>query len=279
MQSNPRVAMPVSVLMSVYRKENPLYLRDSLESLSKQDLPAEEVVIVEDGPIGEELHQIIENYRPLLKIRSIIIDKNIGLGGALSMGLRECKNELVARFDTDDLANPERLSLQLNFMKSHPHVDILGSWATDIDSSGNETRLRKAPLGHDNIVKNLWASPMIHPSVMFRRSKIIAAGNYSHQHPRHEDYELWFRCARMGLIFDNLPLTLIKYRFSKENLFRQSRKMVLARCRTGKEGSRSVRLPIWKQFACYVPFVRSLLPRPLQMFAYTALRWFDPRQH
>ncbi len=94
--------MKLSVLMSVYCKESPFFLRQSLDSLVAQSLPADEVVIVEDGPLGEELEAAIDSYRSLLPIVSLRLPVNGGLGAALREGLQVCRGEFVARMDSDD---------------------------------------------------------------------------------------------------------------------------------------------------------------------------------
>src|SRR5580658_8350857 len=100
--------MKLSVLMSVYAKEYPAFFRVSLESLAAQTLPADEIVIVEDGPLGEELKAVIEVYKSCLPIVSLRLPVNVGLGAALREGLNVCQGEYVARMDSDDICVPER---------------------------------------------------------------------------------------------------------------------------------------------------------------------------
>ena len=94
-----------SVLMSLYINEKPEHLRQSIESMINQTIKPDEIVIVKDGPITKELEDVLEefstNYSDLFKI--VPSEKNIGLGLALNLGLENCRNELVARMDTDDI--------------------------------------------------------------------------------------------------------------------------------------------------------------------------------
>lgn len=101
--------MPFSVILSIYYKESPLFLRESLDSLFSQTVCPDEVILVKDGPIGDELDNVIDSYvtrYPYLKVLSLVTNR--GLGKALNEGLKYCSHELVARMDTDDIAMPER---------------------------------------------------------------------------------------------------------------------------------------------------------------------------
>src|SRR5690625_1244507 len=104
-----------SVLMSVYNKEEPSYFKESIDSMISQTLPSEQVIIDKDGPLTEELEEIIEQYAPLrAELFTIVpIEENIGLGKALDVGLKHCRNELVARMDTDDISLPNRCEKQV----------------------------------------------------------------------------------------------------------------------------------------------------------------------
>ena len=95
-----------SVLMSLYKKEHPEYLRLALDSMINQTVRPDEIVLVEDGPLTDELYAVVEEYKPHLHI--VINKKNLGLGLALNEGLKACSNELVARMDTDDISKPKQ---------------------------------------------------------------------------------------------------------------------------------------------------------------------------
>ena len=97
-----------SVLMSLYAKERPEYLVPAIESIVNQTVAPDEIVIVKDGPLTDELDSVVSEYQgkyPHL-FNIVVSESNIGLGKALNLGLAHCKNELVARMDTDDIAKP-----------------------------------------------------------------------------------------------------------------------------------------------------------------------------
>ena len=118
-----------SVLMSVYIKEKADYFNECMESLLKQTVQPNEIVIVQDGPVSVEIDEAIINYKKkypgLLKI--IPLKQNKGLGLALAEGIKNCTYELIARMDTDDICVPERFERQLKEFKENPALDIVGT--------------------------------------------------------------------------------------------------------------------------------------------------------
>ena len=208
----------ISVLISVYSKEKPEFLRQSLDSIFSQTMPPNEVVLVEDGPLTESLNETIGIYskqHPELHI--VRLPKNVGLGAALNEGLKHCNNNLVARMDSDDISKPMRLEREYAYMDQHPETDIVGSWADEF--SGSTTQListRKVPETHEQLVAfSRKRNPMNHPSVMFRKDCVEKVGSYRHC-PLFEDYDLWVRMMRQGAIFHNIQESLLLFRISQD---------------------------------------------------------------
>ncbi len=207
-----------SVLLSVYIKEQTAYLRESLNSIFNQTLLPTEVILVKDGPLTNELNQVIEEYSlkyPILKL--IPLSKNQGLGKALNEGLKHCSCELVARMDTDDIAKPTRFEKQIAIFENHPEIDVVGAWIDEFEESPNNIiSTRKLPENHADIYPFAKKRcPINHPVVMFRKSAVIAAGGYQH-FPLFEDYDLWIRMLRNGARFYNIPESLLFFRFSPD---------------------------------------------------------------
>src|SRR5688572_10747386 len=119
-----------SILMPVYIKENPSYLRSALISiLDEQTVIPDEVVIVEDGPITDDLSQVLTDFetRHASRIKRYKLSKNRGMGIAMNYGLKHAKFDWIARMDSDDIAISTRFEQQLNFLKKNPQIDVLGS--------------------------------------------------------------------------------------------------------------------------------------------------------
>lgn len=208
-------ALTYSVLMSVYQKENPDYLRKSIESIEAQTYKTNDFVLVCDGPLTDELNAVIEEAKASLgPVLSVVrLETNVGLGRALSIGLAECKNELVARMDSDDIALPTRCKKQVAYMEAHPDCDILGFQIDEYDDKMERCIYKRTvPTAHEEIAAYAKKrNPFNHMTVMYKKSSVLAAGNYM-DCPLFEDYFLWCRMLKNGCRMANLDEVLLKMR-------------------------------------------------------------------
>jgi glycosyltransferase involved in cell wall biosynthesis len=204
-----------SLLISVYDKEKPFFLQQALDSIICQTLLPDEVVIVKDGPIKQELNNIIDNFKNIFQNEVIIInlDKNYGLGYALSVGIQKCNYDIVARMDSDDISFPNRFSKQINEFVNDDLLDVLGTALEEFLEFPNDYKILKIqPAKHIDIYnKSKYLNPISHPTVMFRKSKVLACGSYQDM-PFFEDYFLWIRMLSMGCRFSNLNDILLYFR-------------------------------------------------------------------
>ena len=210
--------MQFSVLLSLYYKERPEYLRESLDSILNQTLPADEIVLVKDGPLTEELDAVVEEYQakcPQLKI--VPLEKNMGLGKALNEGLKHCSHEIVARMDTDDICKPDRFAKQIAVFEQHPEYDLVSAWIDEfVDTKDNIRSVRSLPELPEQIFEyGKKRCPVNHPVTMFRKSKVEAVGGYIHC-LNLEDYYLWARMLVSGAKFYNIQESLLWFRFSDD---------------------------------------------------------------
>ncbi len=269
-----------SVLMAIYHRESPEYFDLSLESLNAQTYAPKEIVLVKDGPLTAALEKVINKWRLVFndRLKLINLEKNVGLSKALNHGLAQCSYDWVARFDTDDICLPERLALQAEMIKKNPDIDILGSWATTIDEAGTKKKLLKVPVEHGRIKQLIWSCPMIHPAVCFKKEKILAIGGYNPDAgPRQDDYELWFRCAKAGYTFANIPQSLLLYRFTDDQIRKNTLKVGYHRLKVGFKGNRMLKAGPAAYVGVMVPFFRALLPYPLNIWFYKLLSKINPR--
>ena len=202
-----------SVLMSVYFKEKAEYLRAAMDSIWNQTVRTDDFVLVCDGPLNEELDEVIremeKHHRELHVIR---LEKNSGLGNALNAGLKECRNELVARMDSDDIALPERCEKQLEVFESYKELSICSGtiqefWEEQIMGK------RVLPAEQADIVAfSRKRNPFSHPAVMFRKCDVEKAGGYNEEYHLFEDYYLWVRMLKNGCRGYNLQEELLKMR-------------------------------------------------------------------
>ena len=212
--------MSLSVLMSVYSKEKSEYLASCLQSLAEQTLKADEVVLVEDGPISSDLKAIIERFRESLNIVSVPLDCNVGLASALNEGLKHCSHDLVARMDTDDIALPDRFEKQVAFMLANPDIAASSGLIEEFNDAGEVLSQRALPLEHDALVKFAKKrSPLSHPAVIFRKQAVLSVGGYPELYP--EDYLLWVQLIQSGYKIANMPDVLVRMRTGDDFITRR----------------------------------------------------------
>ena len=208
-----------SVLMSVYYKENPEWFRESIESMMNQTVRTNDFVIVKDGKLTNELDEVISEYcKKYPDIFNIVeLEKNMGLGIALATGILKCKNELVARMDSDDYSVPDRCEKQLKQFEEDEKLDIIGSSIAEfIDDINNVKAYRILPEKHEEILKYAKRrNPFGHPSVMFKKSKLLEAGNYRSYY-LVEDYDMWIRMIENGCTCYNFKDILVYMRISDD---------------------------------------------------------------
>lgn len=204
-----------SVLMSLYIKEKPNYLRQSIDSMINQTVMPDEIVIVKDGPLTSELedvlHEYVEKYPKLLNI--IVSEKNIGLGLALNLGLKNCRNEIVARMDTDDISKPYRCEKELATFQANPELSIVGAWVDEFNNTPDEVvSVRAVPCKHGEIYNFAKKrSAFNHPVVMYRKSKVLENNGYSNLR-RNQDVDLFGRMLFNGCKAENIGEALLWFR-------------------------------------------------------------------
>ena len=204
-----------SVLMSLYVKEKPEYLRLAIDSMTGQTVQPDEIVIVKDGPLTDELDSVVaeyvEKYPNLFHI--VVSDVNVGLGMALNLGLEACRNELVARMDTDDIAKPERCEKQLKAFLDDPELSIVGSFVDEFYSDPSKVvSVRAVPEKHEDIYNFAKKrSAFNHPAVMYRKSKVLENGGYSDLR-RNQDVDLFGRMLFSGCKARNIGESLLYFR-------------------------------------------------------------------
>ncbi len=212
--------MNFSVLISVYDKENPEHLKVALESVwNDQTLRPSEIVLIKDGILTPELDEVIEQFGSLAPLKICKLDQNVGLGRALEVGLNICSNELVARMDSDDISCSERFEKQIGLMTEHPELDILGANIAEFHvQSDAACSHRRLPTQFAEIKKFAKRrNPLNHMTVLFKRSAVIAAGNYQ-PFFGYEDYYLWIRMLQNGSVIRNIPEDLVLARVGN-NMF------------------------------------------------------------
>jgi len=214
---------PVSILLTVRNEER--FLPATLASLQRQSLDDWELVAVDDGS-GDATHQILATAAAGDPRIRVFRRPPMGLVAALNFGLQQCRAELVARLDGDDICHPRRLELQQETLRDDPTLGLVASRVRHFprpqltDGMRHYETWQNGLLGHDAILRDLYVeSPFTHPSVMFRRDAVLALGGYR-EAGWAEDYDLWLRLAAAGCRFARRPETLLYWRDTPKRLTR-----------------------------------------------------------
>lgn len=268
-----------SCLISCYYKDSPSQLIDSLNSIYNQTLSANEIVFVKDGLLTDDLEAVLVDFSKKMPIKVVELIENKGLGNALHQGLKECSYDYIIRMDTDDICTKNRFERLINFIKENNEVDIVGSWAKDIDNDGNIVGERRMPTIHKDIYKLIWTCPFIHPTIAFKKASIIKIGSYSTTIKRRQDYDLWFRAAKGGLKFANIPEFLLKYRFTESFYKKNNLKVSIQQSKMGIRGLLKLKsFSIIAYVGVLSPILRSVLPNFIAIRVHKFFQKIDPRK-
>ena len=204
--------------MSIYRNDKADDFVTALHSIFYQTNPPSEIVLIQDGPISDELKKTVVKMQaeiPILKV--VALEKNVGHAGARQAALNAASHELVAIMDSDDISEPNRFELQLNAFKNNSDISVAGGQIKEfVDSLDNIVGERIVPCKDDEIKIYLKSRcPMNLVTVMYRKRDVQAVGGFMDWYCE-EDYYLWIRLALAGYKFYNIPENLVNVRVGKE---------------------------------------------------------------
>lgn len=200
--------------MSVYKNDDPYFLKIALESIyDKQTRKPDEVVVVFDGSLKEQLYDVLNAFQ---KGREDVVkyypqEVNRGLGEALRIGSELCIGDYILRMDSDDISDAKRFEKQIAYVEAHPEVDAVGSDIAEFneDPTKEEMRTRVCPTKHEDIVRMCKKrNPMNHVTACIKRSALIKAGGYQTL-LLLEDYLLWINMIVAGCKLANINEALV----------------------------------------------------------------------
>lgn len=211
--------------MAVHAGDDPVFLREALDSMVIQSNRDFSTIIVWDGPLPEELIEQLNNSS--LNIIHLKKTENRGLAAALNTALDHCFREnfdFIARMDSDDRMRPARLERQMAYLMDNPEVDVTGTAISEIGADGRERgKVVEYPADHESCFRFFrFRDPLAHPSVMFRARYFEKAGIYDESLRKNQDTELWYRGFKNGCVFANMHDVLMEFRMT-EDFFRKRR--------------------------------------------------------
>ena len=208
--------MKISVLMSVYRSEKPQYLDRALQSVwDDQVRRPDEIILVQDGPLGEELLQVIDKWQTKLSNVLVLIknEVNIGLTKSLNKGIRVAKGDYIARMDSDDISLPNRFVMQEKFLNERPYVYVVGGAIQEFNDEDGIIGERHFPKDTEEAIHYIHkASPFAHPAVMIRKALFDEGVMYNEAYRTTQDLALWFDVLKTKHQVANLYDFVLKFR-------------------------------------------------------------------
>lgn len=218
-----------SVLLPVYRGDDAEHLERGFRSATvDQTLRPDEVVVVRDGPVGDEIAAVLDRLEEItdVPVTVVALPHNLGLARALEEGLAVCRHEIVARADADDISLPERFAVQVPLVAKG--YDIVGSaiWEFEEDEA-DRGMVRVPPTGEGIAEAARFRDPFNHPSVVYRKSAVAAVGGYQHL-DLMEDYLLFARMLAAGAHAQNITDPLVLYRVGAGAYARRGGRRLLA---------------------------------------------------
>lgn len=217
--------MDYSVLMSVYAKEKPEYLDLAVRSMLNQTVKTNDFVIVCDGPLTDELDLVLEKFEAMYPsiLQIIKLPQNLGTGSALNLGITYCKNELIAKLDSDDISVSNRCELQLEeFTKNNLLAVVGGNILEFTEDPQKPISKRIVPCDMKSIKKYARRrQPFNNTTVMYKKSVVKKVGGYKAM-TRSEDYDLYVRILHEGYYCKNINNDLVFARIKNRKADRRT---------------------------------------------------------
>jgi glycosyltransferase involved in cell wall biosynthesis len=225
----------ISVCMPVYNAKR--YLEEAIESILGQTFKDFEFLISDDGSTDRSL-AILKRYAAQDGRIRLWSRPNAGYVVRLNEMLHQARGDLIARMDADDVALPERFAQQVEFLRSHPEVDVVGGARENIDSKGRLLFVHHEAESHDDMQSQFLNGfcPISHPTVMMRRRAVLAVGGYRTEMMPAEDVDLWLRMSERGRLA-NLADVMVRYRIHESSVSASQQQQQISRMQVAVDGA------------------------------------------
>lgn len=227
----------VSILMPVYNTAP--YLREAMNSMLSQSFGDFELIVLNDcSPDNAE--EILDTYEDSRIVR-YKGEKNVGLSNVLNIGIEMAHGKYIARMDSDDISLPNRLQVQVDYLETHPGIDLV-STGMQLFGATEEVWIRERNPEKVKI-SALFHSPVLHASSVWRRESFETNGlRFRQDKVPAEDYDLWTRALLKGLKLVNMPEVLYQYRIHGSQSTLQTEKSA-EKCRIVQQNYLRTALP------------------------------------
>ena len=199
----------VSVILPVFNGGP--YLRPAVRSVLGQRGCDLELILIDDGSTDGSA-EVCRGFEGDGRVR-VVVRENRGFAATLNEGMGLASSELIGRMDCDDLCLPGRFERQVDYMKAHPDVTLLGAGYWFIDAAGRRIRTFVPPADDAELQRQMLAgtNPFCHPATVFRKRPALDAGGFDGSYQPAEDLDLFLKLGEAGPVAC-LPDVLLEYR-------------------------------------------------------------------
>lgn len=250
----------ISILMGVFNAEDTL--GQAIESIINQTYTNWELIIYDDGSTDQS-YEVAASYADS-RITVIRSNLNRGLGFALNRCLEKATGPIIARMDADDISFPQRLEIELDYLNKHSECDVVGTAITMFDGTGDY--YTRDSITNPQKEDFLAGSPIVHPTVMMKRSALAGVGGYNEAKNTLwvEDKDLWIRMILKGCKFHVIPEVLHRYRYDYSSVKRQTMQSRINGAKLAIRARKALGLPIKYDYYAIRTIVIGFIPAPLR---------------
>ena len=271
MKENPYSKL-VTVGIPFYSNTDIPNFLTAVTSIINQSVKPKVIHLIQDGPVGKEMANCIKQMRVSEPYITLIKLNKVGTAGALNSSIKRCSTKYYARMDAEDISFNNRLEKQIKYLEENSEIDIIGSWAIEFEDERDKEKgfLKKLPVEYHELKEFFhYRNPLIHPTIVFRKSVFKHIGYYNEKYLSDQDLELWGRVFRNKVNITNLPEPLLYFRTNNMIRRRSSIPAIVRQVKARYSyNTWSVKLNILKIFM----LLSRLTPYIIQKFLYKYLR-------
>jgi len=209
----------VSVVTTVYEKDELCYIKEAFASLQSQVLPIFEIIVVVDGPVSNDVFTYLKSLRSDL-FYVHYFEHNQGVGYARNYGVSCVRGNYVAFMDSDDISLPQRINVQLKYLKLND-LDAVSAFMDVFDNSDNVLYTRRLPEKSSDIIKCAPFFCPLHNTALFAKKSVLQRLGYNNNYIVSEDYDLFIRMIKLSYRLGNVPEVLVRYRQPNKSLLKR----------------------------------------------------------
>ncbi|MGE0822389.1 MAG: glycosyltransferase family 2 protein [Candidatus Binatia bacterium] len=217
----------VTVFIPVHNRER--YVGDAIESVLGQNFDDFELLVIDDGST-DHTREIIRSYASDPRVRVIENPDNLGIPRTRNRGIELARGRYLALLDSDDVAHPSRLGMQVEFLDQHPDYALIGAWTGGMDNTGQyHRRVRLLPVSAEEVRCRLLFQCCPAQSSIMARTAILRAYKYREDYAVSSDYDLWIRLAGSHKL-GSLPRVLVRSRMHQTQVTQERAQLIMENC-------------------------------------------------